>query len=158
MTLELDLTPIQYFSLSARNIYSVNFGDWTQSNYDLTLHDNRGDSISAGYRYTKDSLEEVNLYLKASLTSSMDAVYILRRNLLDQKTIESTYGIKYRRQCWNVELNVSSGENDRTVMAYFSLLGLGGGGTSIAFREERGQGALPFKDRFFFFIFLQVFP
>ena len=98
-----------------------------------------------GYRYTKDSLQEINLYLKASLTSSIDAVYILRRNLLDKKTIESTYGVKYRRQCWLFELNVTSGEYDRTVMAYISLLGLGGGGGNIAVkRGGEGQGGAAF--------------
>jgi len=139
--LELDLTPIQYFSFAARNIYSTNTGHWTQTNYDLTLLDNRGDFLSVGYRYTRESSREINLYLKASLTSSIDAVYALRRNLLDRKTIESTYGIKYRRQCWLFELNVSSGEYDRTVMAYISLLGLGGGGGNIAIkRGGDGQG------------------
>ncbi|MCL5807097.1 MAG: LPS assembly protein LptD [Deltaproteobacteria bacterium] len=140
VALELDLTPIQYFSFAARNIYSTNSGDWTQSNYDLTLLDNRGDFISAGYRYTKDSLQEINLYLQASLTSSIDAVYILRRNLLDKKTIESTYGVKYRRQCWLFQVNVTSGEYDRTVMAYVSLLGLGGGGVNMTL-QRGGEGA-----------------
>ncbi|MDP1992229.1 MAG: LPS assembly protein LptD [Syntrophales bacterium] len=138
VVMELDLAPIQYFSLAARNIYSTNTGHWTQTNYDLTLLDNRGDFVSVGYRYTRESLREINLYLKASVTSSIDAVYILRRNLLDTKTIESTYGVKYRRQCWQFEVNVTSGEYDRTVMAYISLLGLGGGGGSIA--VQRGAG------------------
>ena len=143
--LELDLAPIQYFSLAARNIYSTNTGHWTQTNYDLTLLDNRGDFLSVGYRYTRESLREINLYLKASLTSSIDAVYILRRNLLDKKTIESTYGVKYRRQCWLFEVNVTSGEYDRTVMAYISLVGLGGGGSSIALkRGGEGQGGAAF--------------
>lgn len=145
LTLELDLAPIQYFFFATRNIYSMNTGDWTQSNNDLTLLDNRGDFLSVGYRYTKDSLQEINLYLKASLTSSIDAVYILRRNLLDRKTIESTYGVKYRRQCWLFELNVTSGEYDSTVMAYISLLGLGGGGGNIAVkRGGEGQGGAAF--------------
>jgi LPS-assembly protein len=132
---ELDLTPIPNFSLAARNVYSVNYSAWQQSNYDLTVYNNRGDYLSLGYRntqslgydYKQTALEEVNLYLKASVTSSLDAIYILRKNLLDRKTIESTYGIKYRKQCWSVELRVSSLENDMMVMAYFSLLGMGGG-------------------------------
>jgi LPS-assembly protein len=136
---ELDLTPIPNFSLTARNVYSVNYSAWQASNYDLTVYDNRGDYLSLGYRntqslgygYKQAVLEEVNLYLKASLTSSLDAIYILRKNLLDRKTIESTYGIKYRKQCWSVELRVSSFENDMTVMAYFSLLGMGGGAVAL---------------------------
>ncbi|OHE22451.1 MAG: hypothetical protein A3J94_13525 [Syntrophus sp. RIFOXYC2_FULL_54_9] len=134
VTVELDLTPIPNFSLYARNVYSVNYSDWPASNYSMTVFDNRGDHLSVGYLNTKTLgynvkqtvLEELNLFLKASVTSSLDAIYILRKNLLDRKTIESTYGIKYSKQCWSVELRVSSMENYMLVMAYFSLLGLGG--------------------------------
>lgn len=134
VTVELDLTPVPNFSLTARNVYSVNFSDWPSSNYSMTLSDNRGDHLSIGYLNTKTLgynvkqtvLEELNLFLKASVTASLDAIYLLRKNLLDRKTIESTYGIKYSKQCWSVELRVSSMENYMLVMAYFSLLGLGG--------------------------------
>jgi LPS-assembly protein len=128
VTLELDYFPLQYLGLSARNIYSVNSGNWKQSNYDLTVSDTRGDSVSAGYRYTRDVLEEINLALKGSLTPSLDAIYILRYNQFDNKTIESTYGIRYRRQCWNFEFTVEERLNDRTVMVYLSLLGMGSKG------------------------------
>lgn len=146
VTVELDLTPIPNFTFAARNRYSVNDNAWQSSNYDLTVFDNRGDYLSLGYRNTQSLgyntkqtvLEEVNLFLKASITSSLDAIYILRKNLLDRKTIESTYGIKYRQQCWSVELRVSSLENDTLVMAYFSLLGLGGGAVPL---PRAGLGA-----------------
>ncbi len=128
VALELDLSPLQYFTLSARNIYSVNSSDWTQQNYDLTVADSRGDAVTAGYRYTRDALEEINLSLKASLTSSLDALYILRHNKMDGKTIESTYGFRYRRQCWNFEFAISDRQDDRTYMVYLSLLGMGTGG------------------------------
>ena len=70
VTLELDLSPIQYFSLSARNIYSVNSGDWTADQL-------RSDRLRQPGRFghppgtatPRDVLEEINLYLKASLTS-----------------------------------------------------------------------------------------
>ncbi len=128
VTVELDLSPFPYLALSARNIYSVNSGDWKQSNYDLAVSDTRGDSAAVGYRYTRDALEEINLLLKASVTSSLDAIYILRHNIKDGKTIESTYGVKYRKQCWYVEIDLSDREDDRTIMFYVSLLGMGTGG------------------------------
>ena len=139
VVVELDLTPIPNFFLAARNVYSVNYSAWQASNYDLTVHDNRGDYLSLGYRntqslgyeYKQTVLEEVNLYLKASVTSSLDAIYIQRKNLMDRKTIESTYGIRYTKQCWSVELRVSSLENDMIVMAYFSLAGMGGGAVPL---------------------------
>ncbi|MBM4315466.1 MAG: LPS assembly protein LptD, partial [Deltaproteobacteria bacterium] len=36
VTVELDLAPLPNFFLSARNVYSVNFGDWPSSNYYMT--------------------------------------------------------------------------------------------------------------------------
>ncbi len=125
VTMELDLVPHRYLALSARNIYSVNTGDWKQTNYDLSVSDTRGDSATVGYRYTRDALEEINLSLKAAVTSSLDAIYILRHNKKDGKTIESTYGVTYRRQCWYFEINLSDREDDRTIMFYLSLLGMG---------------------------------
>ncbi len=125
--LELDLSPYRQVALSARNIYGVNSGDWKQANYDLTLSDGRGDSVAAGYRYTRDILEEVNLSLIASVTSGLDALYVLRHNKREGRTVEATYGIRYRRQCWNFELAVSDRQDDRTFMVYLSLLGMGGG-------------------------------
>jgi LPS-assembly protein len=126
--LELDLAPLPYFFLSARNKFNVNSGAWRQSNYDMTLSDGRGDSASVGYRYTRDVLEEINLSLKAALTSSLGATYVLRQNRFDQKTVESTVGLQYRKQCWNLDFNVSERVDDRTVMVVFSLSGLGNGG------------------------------
>ena len=126
--LELDLSPLPYLFLAARNKFDVNSGAWRQSNYDLTLSDQRGDSASVGYRYTRDVLEEINLSLKAALTSSLGATYVLKQNRFDRKTVESTVGFQYRKQCWTTELSVSDRADDRTVMFVFSLSGLGKGG------------------------------
>lgn len=132
--LEFDLSPIPHLSMAARNIYSVNSGIWKQTNYDLSVSDNRGDSATLGYRYTQDSIEEINLALRATVTSSLDVAYVLRRNLLDRKTIDATYGIRYRKQCWIFELNLTDTSTDRAFMFYISLLGLGrtGGGVSLS--------------------------
>lgn len=125
VNLELDLSPSRYFGLAARNLYNVNSGTWTQTNYDLTITDGRGDSATIGYRYTQNSLEELNLYLTAAVTSTLDLGYTLRQNRLDKKIVESTVRAKYRKQCWIFEVAVSDTYNDRSVMAYLSLLGIG---------------------------------
>jgi LPS-assembly protein len=124
--MELDMAPSRYLTVSARNKFDVNSGVMVQNNYDVTLSDNRGDSVSAGYRYNRDILEEINLSMRGKLTDSLGLSYILRKNQFDRTTIESSVGIRYRKQCWAVELIVSDRYNDRNVMVYFSLLGLGG--------------------------------
>lgn len=145
--IELDVKPFQYFSFAARNRYSMNSGEWKKANYDLNLSDWRGDLLTLGYRYarssldeinpsgsitpfssyryTQSSLEEINLSLKAMVTKSLDMIYVLRRNELDKKTLENTYGFNYHKQCWSVDIRYSETENDRSYAVLFSLYGLG---------------------------------
>ena len=124
--LELDMLPFQYLSLSSRNKFDVNSGSVVQNNYDLALSDQRGDSVSAGYRYARDILEEINLAVRVKLFPFLDAYYSIRQNQREGATVESTVGVRYQKQCWAVELTVADRYNDRNVMVYFSLLGLGG--------------------------------
>jgi hypothetical protein len=49
----------------------------------------------------------------------------LRKNQLDDIILERTYGIKYRKQCWSIEVYYSESENDKTFMVGVSLVGLG---------------------------------
>jgi LPS-assembly protein len=145
--MELDVKPLKYFSFMARNTYNVNSGEWLQTSYDLNISDWRGDSATVGYRSTKniDTMvnpatltmpftsfqysqaagEEIDISLKAVVTKSVDLIYILRRNQLDDIILERTYGIKYRKQCWSIEVYYSESENDKTFMVGVSLVGLG---------------------------------
>jgi LPS-assembly protein len=147
INMELDVKPLQYLSFMARNIYSVNSGEWLQTNYDLNISDWRGDEATVGYRSTKNVVtvvypttptmtftsfqysqpagEEINLSLKAAVTKSIDLLYILRKNQLDDTIVERTYGLKYRKQCWSIEVYISETQNDRTFMVGVSLVGLG---------------------------------
>jgi LPS-assembly protein len=152
---ELDFLPFSYLSFSAQNKFSVNAGQWKQTNYDLTASDTRGDTATVGYRYTRNGiytpnflstpnflytqnapyaqgeLEEVNLSLKAALTGALDATYVLRRNEFDHKTLEQTYGLRYRKQCWSAEFAYSERENDTIYMVVISLYGLGQFGQEV---------------------------
>ncbi|MFB3926047.1 MAG: LPS-assembly protein LptD [Syntrophales bacterium] len=123
--LELDFLPAQYFSYRAQSTFDPNDGEWKRINYDIGLNDTRGDSISLGYRYTQDLVEEINLYLKATVNKALDVKYVLRKNRLDNKNLESTYALDYHKQCWSVELSYSDLDDDKRVMVVFSLYGLG---------------------------------
>jgi len=125
LNIELNVDPFSYLSLAARNKLDVNSGDWLQTNYDLILRDWRGDSAALQYRYTRDSIEEINLNLLAKLTREVDALFILRRNQLEEKNLERTYVLKYRRQCWSVDLGYSDEDDDRRFVISFALYGMG---------------------------------
>jgi LPS-assembly protein len=123
--LEVDFLPFQYLSFLARNKYSVNNMTFTQANYDLSLHDSRGDSATLTYRYTQDGynqtiydasgysryaqsgIEEIDLTLKAAVTKTTDLIYLQRRDQFNQVDVEKTLSLKYHKQCWDVQIGYS---------------------------------------------------
>jgi LPS-assembly protein len=123
--MEFDLMPVQYFSFFSRQRFNMNSGAWKQNNYDLVINDPRGDLATLGYRYTQDAVEEINLFLKAVITSRLDATFTFRRNELDQKTLERTYAFNYHKQCWKLEFGLTDTEDDRRFILNFSLSGFG---------------------------------
>ncbi|MDD5712346.1 MAG: LPS assembly protein LptD [Smithellaceae bacterium] len=121
---ELDFTPCPYVTLSSRDRFDAEEGRWIQSNHDLTLTDGRGDKAVFGYRYTADTLEEVNLSLRAVLTSRIEANYALKKNLRDEETVENSLGLIYHKQCWSVSVVYADASNDRSYSVSVSLAGL----------------------------------
>lgn len=105
IALELDIKPVAYFSFSARNQYNTYITNWYQANYDMGVSDLRGDSATVTYRYTQDSLQEINLLLAAPVTKALGLNIGFKKDLLNQRNIERTYGFTYTRQCWNVIFN-----------------------------------------------------
>jgi len=134
---ETDFMPFKYLSLIARNQYNIYESEWIQNNYDLVLSDSRGDSATVAYRYTQNAIEEFNLSLKAVVTKTTDLFYSHRRDQLNNRDVETTYGINYHKQCWNVGVFYSEkikadaagvidkDQFDKTFMVVFSLYGLG---------------------------------
>lgn len=130
--MELKFNPFQYLTFDAETSFDVNSGEWEKTNYELGLSDWRGDSASFGYRYTQQSLEEINVALKAKVTDSLDLIYALQRDELNNIYHETTYGLEYRRQCWSVMATYSDDNDDRIWMVVFSLYGLGKVGRATA--------------------------
>jgi len=147
INMELDVKPFPYFTFSARNKYDMNSGEWKKINYDVTVSDWRGDSITAGYRnaknvteevnpyesplafttyrYSQAPVEEINLSLKAMLTNYLSLIHVYRRNELDHETLERTYGLNYSKQCWTIEIKYTETQDDKMFTVAFSLYGLG---------------------------------
>lgn len=110
MGMEVDLRPHKYFSFAARNQYSVYRG-WTVTNYDMTISDWRGDSATFSYRYTLDSIEQIDAYLKAVITDKIAATFIMRRDQFNSRTVENTLGVLYHKQCWAVGVDFTKSES-----------------------------------------------
>jgi LPS-assembly protein len=120
--MEFDFTPHKYFSFVARDLYDV-YGGWDQSSYDVNVKDWRGDSLSIGYRYTMDSVEELDFSLKALIAKNIDATFISRHDLFNSQTIENTLGFVYHKQCWSMGLDFTQTSTDTRFLLKFSLAG-----------------------------------
>ena len=130
ITIEMDANPFRYLALDSDAVIDINAGEWRKINGRLDISDERGDSLTSEYRYTKDSVEELNLSARAKIVETLDLLYGLRRNELYKKNLETKLGMDYHRQCWGVELNYRDSDDDRSIMVIFSLYGLGRAGTA----------------------------
>ena len=124
MGIEFDFKPHKYFSFKSRNFYNF-YDGWKQNNFDLHLNDWRGDSFLIGYRYTVDSIEEINFGLKALITSNFEGAIVSKYDLRNSREIENTLGFVYHRQCWSMGFDVTETDDDVRFMFKVSLAGLG---------------------------------
>jgi len=122
--MELNLAPHPYLSFAARNKLNP-YSGWKEMNYDLTLNDWRGDRVTFGYRYTIDSIEEINMDLKAVVTQRLSGKFIIRHDQFNNRTVENTIGILYSEQCWGVGVDYTKTYDDERIVLKFSLAGLG---------------------------------
>jgi LPS-assembly protein len=122
--MELDLRPHPYVSLAARNKYNP-YSGWKEMNYDLGISDWRGDRLTFGYRYTLDSIEEINMDLKAVITERLSGQLIVRLDKFNNQTVENTVRLIYTEQCWGVGVDYTKTHDDQRIMLKISLAGLG---------------------------------
>jgi len=124
MGIEFDFSPHKYFSLRARDRYNV-YSGWKQNSYDAHVRDWRGDSLIIGYRKMEDSIEEINLGLKAVITGNVYSTFALRHDLLNSRKIEHSIGLVYHKQCWGIGLDYSETEDEVRFLLRLSLAGFG---------------------------------
>ena len=121
--IEFDLAPHKYLSFAARNKYSIYTG-WKETNYDLNISDWRGDMLTVGYRYTLDSIEQINVSVKAMITKNIEGIFVSSRDVFNSRTVENTVGVLYRSQCWAVGVDYTKTDTDSRFMLKLSLTGL----------------------------------
>ena len=80
--IELDFTPLSLPIFKSRSHYDVNDGSWLRTNNDLSLSTPRGDTVSLGYHYTRDLIEEINVSLMAKINKDIDVSLTLQENCL----------------------------------------------------------------------------
>jgi lipopolysaccharide assembly outer membrane protein LptD (OstA) len=123
---ELELYPINYFSLKADADWSHYDSNFRSRNVAARIWDMRGDKLLVDYRYKRDTSETVytNLALKISERLSMRGEY--ERNIFDSKDLKYGFGFLYEAQCWSFDFNLTKEEDDLSFLFMITLYGIGG--------------------------------
>jgi len=118
-------------------------GNFDHLNGLLRMKDQRNDAVQVQYRYTKDNIQEVNLYTRLKTIPPLYLYGGIYYNVLDSALVETIYGVEYSTQCWEVGLLVEdrypspNGTQKREVkfQVYLNILGLTSAGHKPAFMK-----------------------
>lgn len=125
----LEVLPADYFSLRADGQWSHKENEILSNNVALNLRDERGDSATAAYRFTRDFSESLygNLTLRLSPRWMTYAEY--EHNLEDDENIKTGVGVRYMAQCWSINFRYLKERDDDSFGVMVNLFGLGGVGS-----------------------------
>jgi LPS-assembly protein len=123
---ELKLTPLKYLSLSTDAKWSQYDSKFISRNGAGTIFDARGDSISAEYRFERDSIESLLSNLKIKITEKLSINADYEENLRDNIRIRTGLGFLYTAQCWSIDVKYTDEVNDKKYFFMVNFTGLGG--------------------------------
>jgi LPS-assembly protein len=116
-------------------------GNFEVINFLITAKDQRNDAVQVQYRYTKDSVKEINLATRVKTIPPLHLFGSMRYNLVDQWKVENVYGLEYKAQCWTLGLAVEdrgrspdgTQKKELKAQVYLQLLNLGSLGRSLPY-------------------------
>ena len=113
--------------------FSPYTGNFETFNFLITAKDQRNDAVQAQYRYTKDSVKEVNLIGRVKTIPPLNLFGSVRYNLIGHWKVENIYGLEYTGQCWTLGFFVEdlgqspdgTQQKELKFKVYLQLLNLG---------------------------------
>jgi LPS-assembly protein len=129
ISLESEINPNPYISLDTDVDWSPYDYHFNAMNFNTTLRDNRGDSISAEYRYSSDTSEFLYTRVDARLTKEIAVYCSYEKDLKADKRVETQTGLEFKRSCWSIRLAYSDSPDEKKVAFLINLYGIGDLGT-----------------------------
>jgi len=125
---ELELYPLSAVQLISDAVWDPYDNQFQTFNHYLLAKDKRGDTLGLDYRYTRDSIEQLNAYVRLKVTETLFVFGRNKRSLQGDRTIETGVGVQMLFQCWGVEVSFETQENETRFQVLFNLLGIGRAG------------------------------
>ncbi|MBP1713962.1 MAG: lptD [Deltaproteobacteria bacterium] len=95
---------LQYVTAENITTYDPSRNRFLNSYSLISLSDGRGDSLTVEYSWIDGVQDQINAWLRVRLHPSLDAIYGKRYSRREKQSLETSYGIQYRHQCWTVDL------------------------------------------------------
>jgi LPS-assembly protein len=140
LAVELDLKPVRNLRIKYETSISMYGQDVTHHDLKARYADGRGHGFSMDYRYLKHediafpyfftesaggAVHELNVTVETKLTERVSAKMDLARSIATGRIVNAALHILYHPQCWNLEVIATKEPDDLSLMAVFSLDGLG---------------------------------
>lgn len=122
---ELKIKPVSWAMITSKGLYDV-YDSWFNS-YDASLFaaDTRGDKLDLSYRFVRDGESYFEAFGRVRLTNLLDITYSKRFSFEEERSLETSYGITYRSQCWAAILTYTKRLEENIILLTFDLKGLG---------------------------------
>ncbi len=127
--LETELKPCSFFFLDMDLSWSPYDNHFNTFNFGNTLKDNRGDSLTTEYRYSRDDSESLYSRVNLFLTDELSGYCSIEKNLMDEKNVETKTGLTLEKSCWTLNLYFSQSPDEQSLAFLINLHGLGEFGT-----------------------------
>ncbi len=105
ITAELRLKGQRYLTLENVTTFDPSQKQLQTTYTTLGASDRRGDGVFLEYSWQKAAQEQLNGNLRFRILPSLDFTFARRYSLHDSKTLDTTYGILYRHQCWSLSVS-----------------------------------------------------
>ncbi len=127
--LETQLKPCSFFFFDMDFAWSHYDNHFNTLNLSNTLKDNRGDSLTTEYRYSRGDSESLYSRINISLTDELIGYYSIEKNLMEEKSVETNVGLTLEKSCWRLNLYFSQSPDEQSIAFLINLHGLGEFGT-----------------------------
>ncbi len=130
---QLDLWPTKRIYSKTVATYDHTKSDFTHFYETLAVSDKRGDNLSLNYNYDRGSTQQFDANVWFVLTDTLNLIYSSKYDFKEDDFLESTYGLIYHPQCWQLDFqvhNINRSEDgtipsETRIIVMFTLEGLG---------------------------------
>jgi LPS-assembly protein len=127
---ELKFNWLEYVRVENIVVYDPNKSLFLSSYTTGEVNDWRGDGLKVEHTWLSGIQDQINWNVRIRLLRSLDGSFGTRYSSLDRQTLETTYGLNYRHQCWSADLSyvekpaIAGQPAEKKIMAIFNLTGV----------------------------------